>query len=186
MARGPVILPKNVSDAHIASLAGLEQRTDRFEPRDARLLANPTFNTLSANDVLLIHFRLAQDFLVAKLGILINPSAGNVDLGIATSADMATFTKVASTGAVAAGTANEIMEPALTTPYLCRAGVNYWFMLGVTNATMGIYSTGPMSSKIAALMKTSLYKANAWSSGLPATVTGASTNSVVPWFVLTA
>lgn len=186
MGRGPVLLTKQVSDEHIASLAGLEQRTDRFEPRDARTLASPSFNTFSANDVALIHFRLAQDFTVSKLGIFISPSAGNVDLGIATSDDMATFTKVASTGSVAAGTANEIMEPSLTTPYLCRAGVNYWFMLGVTNATLGVYATGPMSSKIAALMKTSLYKPSAWSSGLPATITGASASSIVPWFVLTA
>ena len=184
MGRGPVLLTRRVSDAHIASLAGLDQRTDRFEPRDARTLASPSFSTFSANDVALIQFRLARDFTVATLGILINPSAGNVDLGIATSDDMATFTKVASTGSVAAGTANEIMEPALSAPYLCRAGVNYWFMLGVTNATLGVYATGSGSSKITTLMKTSLYKPSAWSSGLPATITGASTNVIVPWFVL--
>lgn len=175
----------DVEEARVASYAGREQRMDRFEPRDATLTGTSLSFSPAANDVLLAHFRLAQDFRVTKLGIYLGATAGNVDMGIATSADMATFTKVASTGSVAAGTANDLMETALTAPYTCLAGVNYWFMLGATSSSIVFLTTG-MMSKIALAQKTSIYKAGAWSSGLPAAVTSVAGNGFVPWFVLIA
>jgi hypothetical protein len=173
-------------DARAAAKAGKGQRTDTIEPVLRGVEAQATTTAaFASNGVYLYHFRLDADFPVAKIAFYIAATtAGSVAFGLSTSADMATFTRVAHTGPLAAGLANTRTEyPLLTPPYICLAGVDYWFDFGLTDGTLTVPRLG-MIAAIGLGQKTALVKTGAYSSGIPDTITGVAGHNAVPWFGL--
>lgn len=115
---------------------GQQQSDDYIDVPSGALTATHVANTTpGANTAVLQRFRVAAPFVLGKIAVYNGAtSAGNVDAGIYTS-DGSTWTRVASNGGVAAGSANAAQEIAMSAAYTLAPGVDYWVAIVASDGT---------------------------------------------------
>ncbi|MCC6314207.1 MAG: DUF4082 domain-containing protein [Thermomicrobiales bacterium] len=119
---------------------GIQQFDDVFEP--ISWLGIPTGTTaLTANQAYLVRFRVAKPITVANIRVFVgSATSGNLDAGLYT-LNGTTWTRIASAGSTAAGTASTMQTLALTAAVTLVPGVDYWVAFAADNATVTILVT---------------------------------------------
>lgn len=133
--------------------------------------------SIVANQAYLHLFRVDRAVLVSKATYGVGTASGNVDLGIYTSADQATFTRVASTGSTAASGSSTFQTISLTAAYQLVPFTDYWAVFAADNATITANRTGAITG--GTFRGRSVIKTTAWSSGLPTSITSVASGSAV-------
>jgi len=104
------------------------------DPRDP----SATLATLAANTAYLSLIRPSAPIRIVSLVVEIGGNFGNIDLGIFTSTDDATFTLLASTGPTTSVGTNSLQTIALTSAVTLPPGTSYWFAVSADNAIVTI------------------------------------------------
>lgn len=119
--------------------------------------------------------------------IFVGVAAGNVDIALIRDSPVGagTGTRVARTGLTAAAGANAIQRIAFPAGTLQLPGFDYWVAIGGDNATLTLRGfTGNATANGAGGLN--VFVDSAWSSGIPATLTGAAGSTVTQWVLLEA
>jgi hypothetical protein len=153
----------------------------RIEPIDGRLFSGGA--AVAADTAYLVWFRVDRPITVAAMEYLCSTAAGNVDLGVYSTADFATLTRLGSTGATAAAGANAIQSINLTAPVLLVPGTDYFAGLVGSSASLVVARNGQFGN-LSAATKTALMKTA--SNPLPASITTPAGANYIPWLCLKA
>ena len=137
--------------------------------------------TLTASTAYLIRVRVARALTVSNIEIYVGgTSAGNVDAGIySVDATYTTWTRMASAGSTAMGTANAIQTLALSGSVTLQPGVDYYLAFVTDSATAALLRNAGVGAVVCAhnraVQKPSTFP-------LPASLTSVARSSgTVPW-----
>jgi hypothetical protein len=108
----------------------------RIEPMDSRLFT--AVSAVAANTAYLVWFRIDAPFTATAMEYICGAANGNVDLGIFSSPDFATFTLLGSTGATAASGSNTTQSINLTGSVVLLPGVDYYASLSGVSASLTV------------------------------------------------
>jgi len=108
----------------------------RIEPLDSRLFT--AVSAVAASTAYLVWFRVDAPFTASAMEYICGAANGNVDLGIFSSPDFATFTMLGSTGATAASGSNTTQSINLTGSVVLLPGIDYYAALSGTSSSLTV------------------------------------------------
>lgn len=119
------------------SLRGLVRQTDvRIEPVDGRAVISGA--VVAADTAYFVSFRVAVPFPATAMEYLCVAAAGNVDLGIFSTADFTNFTMLSHTGATLAAGTSAVQSINLLATLNLVPGVDYFASIVGNNAALTI------------------------------------------------
>lgn len=130
---------------------------NRMEPVDGRLFSGTA--AVTADQAYLSWFRVDQSMTFTAMEYLVGTAAGNVDLGIFSTTDFATFTLLGHTGATAAAGSSAIQSINLLASVTCDPAIDYFaaivgssgsLTLGRMTTLQGLVTTGARAAYIKA------------------------------------
>jgi len=138
----------------------------------------------TANTIALTRLpRVIVSYRVTRMGVINGTVvAANMDLALMTSSDEVNFTRVASSGPIAAAGSSVIQWLTLTAAYVLVPGVDYWAAWG-EDALNPVVRFVP-SVGLGVVKAEHVSKATAWASGIPATLTGMAGSAFSPLIFL--
>jgi hypothetical protein len=180
MQMQPYVIPASVAGSGGFQIPG------RIEPIDGRLVGSVSTAAFTANSVYLFRLRAALDMVVGHIEISVGlTSAGLVSVGIYTAdAALALFTRIATSGEVAAPSVSVVTGISLITPCQINVGQDYWVALGLTDSTLTLTRIG-IAGSIGGAGSKALVKGSAYSSGLPSSISSPSAHNGYPYMALT-
>lgn len=169
-------------DQVVAAIADEATTQPVFSTYDARGAAG-TDATITAERIHLIRMpRVAKETTWTQASIVVAVIGGSVDLALIRDNPTGTGTRIAHTGLV---TATLSRQDFALSGWTQLPDIDYWLAFGGDNATLSVRGV-TVTSTINGLGDRSLSKDSAWSSGIPATITGATGQARTPLIVLTA
>lgn len=149
---------------------------DYVESYDPCIVA--TAGTLTQNASHLVRVRVAKPLPVTTADWYVAATnAGNVNAGLF-SFDGTNYNPLASTGSVAAGSANAVQSQALTAGYVLLPGIDYWLSLASDSATCTFLRTSIVATAVGLLKNRSILKAANFALAAFTTPAG---SSQLPW-----
>jgi hypothetical protein len=185
-----IVMPsQSAAQVTTAISASGVQFSDLIEPVIPLISVGATTTAVGAlaSAVFLYRFRVDRAITIANMKLWVaGTAAGNVALGIYTESG-GTWTRVATTAETAAAGTNGIQTIALATPasIALAPGTDYYAALGgdASTGTLTILRGGSIvGAALAALGNRSLFKAGAYSSGLPTSIT-TPVGSTTPYWI---
>lgn len=139
--------------------------------------------TVAQNAVYLWRFRVGRELRITTMNYVVVSADGNVDLGFYDSPDGgANLSRVASCGSTAASGSVAIQAIALSAAIVLSPSKDYWIAFATDSASITVVRTTTLGGTVNGAYKNrSIVKANAWSSGLPATIASPAGNATFIW-----
>lgn len=171
----------DVSDAHITALA---EAAIGFLPVVTSFSGSitGTTGTLTANTAYGFRFRVAKRTMFSKITVKHGATvAGNLDAGLYEWDGATTWTRVASSGSIAAAGVNDVQALAFTAPYECLPDVDYFGEVVSDSATHTLIRLSASSAAGVGLLSVSKGSVNL---PLPATIEGMTGSAVTVWMAV--
>jgi hypothetical protein len=184
------VIATEVTNRNLAIDTGFQDDMDTWAPTDdiepglhGGTAGNSTTAPFSANDIILIRFRLRKAITCTGAKIYHGATvAGNIDVGIYSF--VASPALLAHSGDALAAGASQVKKYTFLSSLALAADTDYYFSIGATDATMTIMRQLTVAA-VGSLQSRVMKKASAYSAGLTTPISTPAGGTCVPWFALT-
>ncbi len=132
----------------------------------------------SANLAILTRFRVAKAMTITTMTCFVQTASGSLDMGIYTSVDFTTYSRLGSTGSTLAAGSSVNQAVALTASVTLQPGVDYFLAFASDNTTLSIGRLVTVAA-IGGYKNQNLSKAASFP--LPSTISSPGQQAYVPW-----